>query len=109
MLSQNVQCAKQELQPVFREAAWSSELEEARGHLAVMGGSWLRFLSGAWRRSNRLVKSLCVSPGRASREEIVRALDQLISAQHAQRRIDERNAQGQEAFGSSWDRGAIYR
>ena len=101
---QNVQCAKQELQPVFREAAWSSELEEARGHLAVMGGSWLRFLSGAWRRSNRLVKSLCVSPGRASREEIVRALDQLISAQHAQRRIDERNAQGQEAFGSSWDR-----
>lgn len=99
-----IQQARQSLASIFGDSAWTTELEEARAHLAIMGGSWLRFLNGNWRRSNRLVQSLCVLPTRRSRDELLRALDQLISAQRALRQLAERDAQGREAFGTSWER-----
>lgn len=101
---ETIQNARKTLAPVFREPAWSTELEDARGHLAVMGSSWLRYLNGKWRRANRLVKTLCVSPKRQTRDEILQALDQLISAQGAQKHIAMRDVRGREALGASWER-----
>lgn len=98
---ERVQAAKASLSPVFRESAWSKELEDARTHLAMRGDSWLRFLSGDWRRSNRLVRSQLVSP-KLPADQMLASLDILLDAQGAQGKISDLNAQASEAFGSSW-------
>src|SRR5262249_12043600 len=66
------------------------------------GRSWLRFFNSGWRRSNRLLRSLCVAPESISHERLLQALDDLISAQHALKRIKDAEAQGLQAFGANW-------
>lgn len=98
---ERVQAAKASLSSVFRESAWSKDLEDARTHLAMRGDSWLRFLSGDWRRSNRLVRSQLVSP-KLPADQMLVSLDILLDAQGAQGKLSDLNAQAIEAFGSSW-------
>ncbi|WP_242102074.1 DUF3320 domain-containing protein [Lysobacter sp. M2-1] len=98
-----VQAGKRSLSGVFREAAWSQELEESRSYMATVGTSWLRVFNGHWRRSNRLVRSFLVNP-KLPADHILRSLDGLIDAQAAQRKIAERDGQGAEAFGTGWQR-----
>lgn len=98
---ESVQAAKASLSPVFRESAWSKDLEEARTHLAMRGGSWLRFLSGDWRRSNRLVRSQLISP-KLPADQMLASLDVLLDAQGAKGKLSDLNAQALEAFGASW-------
>ncbi|PPT84080.1 DNA helicase [Xanthomonas arboricola pv. zantedeschiae] len=103
---ETVQQAKATLASTFRESAWgkdSAELETARGHLATRGSSIFRFFSSDWRRSNQLIRSLLSSP-KLPAEEMLSALDVLLDAKSAQRKIAERDAQGLEAFGSNWQR-----
>lgn len=100
---EHVQRAKQELVAVFREPAWGKDWETARGHLATLGSSWLRIFNGNWRRANREVRGQLTNPKLAA-PEMLSALDELIAAQAAQRRIVERDAQGGEAFGMQWER-----
>lgn len=100
---EHVQRAKQELATVFREAAWGKDWESARGHLATLGSSWLRIFNGNWRRANREVRSQLTNP-KLLAPEMLGALDELVAAQAAQRRIVERDAQGNESFGMQWER-----
>lgn len=100
---EHVQRAKKDLGPVFRDAAWSKDWEGARGHLATLGSSWLRFFNGNWRRANREVRSQLVNP-KLPAPELLGWLDELTAGQAAQRKIIERDAQGREAFGMQWER-----
>lgn len=100
---EHVQRAKQDLAPVVREPAWGKDWETARGHLATLGSSWLRVFNGNWRRANREVRSQLANPKLAA-PDVLSALDELIAAQAAQRKIAERDAQGSEAFGTQWER-----
>lgn len=99
---EKVQRARSTLTSVFREGAWTTSLEETRSLIAMFGRSWLRFLNGSWRRSNRLLRSLCVTPDNIPQEQLLEALDDLISAQHALKRIKEAEPQGLQAFGVNW-------
>jgi len=98
-----VQSTRKELANVFRESAWSKDLEDARGQLASRSGSWLRFLSGEWRAANRLVRSQLSNP-KLPADQMLMSLDLLLDGQAALRRVRESDAQGFEAFGSSWER-----
>jgi len=101
-----VQQAKSNLSPVFRDAAWSkdsAELETARGQLAMRGTSLFRFLSGDWRRANQTVRTLLSNP-KLPAMDMLGSLDVLLDAKAAQRKVAEHDAQGQEAFGSNWQR-----
>ena len=100
---EHVQRARQDLAPTFREAAWGKDWEEARGHLATLGGSWLRIFNGKWRKSNREVRTQLTNP-KLPAAEMLTQLDELIDAQAAQRKVSERDAQGREAFGMQWER-----
>lgn len=100
---EHVQRARQALASFFREVAWGKDWEEARGHLATLGSSWLRVFNGNWRRANRDVRGQLTNPKLASRE-MLGQLDELIAAQAAQRKVAERDAQGREAFGMHWER-----
>ncbi len=98
-----MQRTKTNLANVFRESAWSKDLEDTRGQLASRSGSWLRFLSGEWRRANRTVRAQLSNP-KLPGDQMLTALDELLDGQAAQRRVQESDAQGVEAFGSNWER-----
>lgn len=103
---ETVQQAKSNLSPVFRDAAWSkdsAELEAARGQLAMRGTSLFRFLSGDWRRANQAIRTLLSNP-KLPALDMLGSLDVLLDAKAAQRKVAEHDAQGQEAFGSNWQR-----
>ncbi|MXV07490.1 MULTISPECIES: DUF3320 domain-containing protein [unclassified Xanthomonas] len=103
---ESVQQAKASLSTVFRDSAWNkdpAELEAARGQLAMRGTSLFRFLSGDWRRANQTIRTLLSNP-KLSALEMLGSLDVLLDAKAAQRKIAEHDSQGQEAFGSNWQR-----
>ncbi|KQR18028.1 MULTISPECIES: DUF3320 domain-containing protein [Xanthomonas] len=101
-----VQQAKSNLSTVFRDSAWSkdsAELEAARGQLAMRGTSLFRFLSGDWRRANQSIRALLSNP-KLPALDMLGSLDVLLDAKSAQRKIADHDAQGEEAFGSNWQR-----
>lgn len=100
---ERVQATKRSLANIFREAAWTQEMEEARSYLATLGGTWLRIFNGHWRRANRLVRSQLIDP-KLPADQVLGYLDELLNAQRAQRMIAERNGQAEEAFGTAWQR-----
>ncbi|MGO4551235.1 DUF3320 domain-containing protein [Lysobacter sp. 2RAF19] len=100
---EQVQQTKARLGGVFRDAAWSQNWEEARGYLATLGSSFLRFFNGKWRAANRKVRGQLLDPKLPATEALLH-LDDLIGAQAAQRKIAERDRQGDEAFGGGWQR-----
>lgn len=100
---QQVQLARRELSEVFRESAWSTDLEDARIQIASRSGSFFRFFSGEWRAANRLVRAQLRNP-KLPADQLLPALDKLLDAQAALRRVEEGNAQGEEAFGANWER-----
>ncbi|UAY76419.1 DUF3320 domain-containing protein [Pseudoxanthomonas sp. X-1] len=103
---ESVQQAKASLSTVFRDSAWNkdpAELEAARGQLAMRGTSLFRFLSGDWRRANQAIRTLLSNP-KLPASDMLGSLDVLLDAKAAQRKIAEHDAQGQEAFGSNWQR-----
>lgn len=100
---ERAQRAKKNLENVFRESAWSKDLDDTRGQLASRSGSLLRFLSGEWRRANRTVRAQLSNP-RLPGVQMLAALDELLDGQAALRRVQESDAQGVEAFGSNWER-----
>jgi very-short-patch-repair endonuclease len=103
---ETVQQAKGSLSTVFRDSAWNkdpAELEAARGQLAMRGTSMFRFLSADWRRANQTIRTLLSNP-KLPALDMLGSLDVLLDAKAAQRKIAEHDAQGQEAFGSNWQR-----
>ena len=97
------QTAKARAASAFRDSAWDQDLEGARAFLATLGGSWLRWLNGDWRRANRQVRGLLVNP-KLPADALLAALDELLAGQAARRRIADRDAQAAEAFGRAWQR-----
>lgn len=100
---ERVQNARTQTASAFRPSAWSKDMEDARGELASRSGSWLRFLSGQWRAANRAVRSQLTNP-KLPADQMLASLDQLLDGQAALQRVQESDAQGQEAFGSAWER-----
>ncbi|WP_223495536.1 DUF3320 domain-containing protein [Stenotrophomonas indicatrix] len=100
---QQFQTARRELSGVFRESAWSADLEDARLQIASRTGSFFRFVSGEWRAANRLVRAQLRNP-KLPADQLLPELDKLLDAQAALRRVEEGNAQGVEAFGANWER-----
>lgn len=97
------QAAKARVASVFRENAWDQDLEGARAFLATLGGSFLRWLNGDWRRANRQVRALLLNP-KLPAEAMLVELDELLAGQAARRRVGERDTQAGEAFGRVWQR-----
>ncbi|HEY0661305.1 MAG TPA: DUF3320 domain-containing protein [Lysobacter sp.] len=100
---ERVQSARKQVAGVFRDSAWLKDLETAREELASRSGSWLRFLSGQWRNANRSVRAQLTNP-KLPTDQMLAALDQLLDGQAAFQRVQQSDAQGIEAFGSSWER-----
>ena len=91
-----------ELGPVLAENAWSAETASIRDTIARLGGSWVRFFSGKYRRAMTELNGLYKEkPPREQKQQLM-ALDKLFSAQLARRKVSEESDLGQNACGSYW-------
>jgi very-short-patch-repair endonuclease len=96
--------ARADIKNTFNDTAWSTDVAEARRVLAAHGTGLFRRFSGAWRRADRLVRSLLAAPDMPALPQLLDQLDTLASAQRALVVLAELDAVGQEAFGSEWRR-----
>ena len=83
------------------DSAWEIDLSSERAALARHGDSFLRYLSGEWRRANRLVRSFLSRPDQ-SLEDTLTLLDALASGQAARKRIEADEDFGRAAFHDQW-------
>lgn len=93
--------ARAETENKLSEAAWTSDLANARQVLAAKGTSLTRFLSGEWRQANRLVVSLLRDPS-SSLAETLGLLDTLARGKAAAAHLQREDAFGRAAFGADW-------
>lgn len=83
------------------DAAWSLDLAEARAVLASHGSGLFRFLSGEWRRCNRLVRSV-LTRSDIPLDDVLSLLDSLAAGRKAMRAIETDEEFGRSAFGVDW-------
>ena len=83
------------------DSAWDVDLSSERAVLASHGEGILRYLSGEWRRANRLVRSFLARPDQSLGETLA-LLDALATGQAARRRIEEGEELGRAAFHDHW-------
>jgi very-short-patch-repair endonuclease len=93
---------KTELSPALAETAWSTETAPTRDAIAKLGGSWVRFFSGKYRRAVTELKSLYKEKPPREREQQLAVLDKLIAAQLARKKVSEGAELGQNALGAYW-------
>jgi len=90
-----------ELADKVTDAAWSTDLRQARSLLAGRGRSIFRFFSGQWRDANRLVRSVLTLPDQPL-PSTLDLLDKLSRAKTTKERIKTEYAFGRSAFGKDW-------
>ena len=94
--------AKKQLEGKVVDAAWGADVGQARIDLAAHGSSWLRFLSGAYRRAKGTLRGLCAGVPPKPLADRLALLDRLIEAQKAVKTIERDDALGRYAFGDRW-------
>lgn len=88
----------------FNEAAWSTEVQTLRQHIAIHGPSWLRGLKGEWRRASALFNSILLVPPPKSVAAQLELLDGLAAGQKAAAQVARDEQLGAKAFGLRWRR-----
>ncbi len=96
-----LEAAREQVGNHLNDGAWEMDCGPVRQALASHGTSVFRFLSGDWRKANRVVKSLLRSPELPA-EEVIPLLDAVIRGQRCLRLIQQGEALGRSAFGSRW-------
>ncbi len=93
--------AKQFVGQQASDAAWRTDLSEARQVLAEFGESFLRFFSGSWRQANRFVNSFLTNAKSPLQHKLL-LLDELQRGKNANARIDQEKEFGSNIFGPEW-------
>lgn len=96
-----LQSAKAALDGKLTESAWEADLSPSRATLASHGSGLFRFLSGEWRRANRLVRTYLCQPDQPLTQTLAQ-LDQLQKGRAARAEVQRDDSLGREAFGAPW-------
>jgi very-short-patch-repair endonuclease len=96
--------ARSDLSGVMADAAWDTDVKQARQNIATYGAGWLRWLNGDYKKADSLFRSILAKPAPKSLDERLKLLDQLIAAQKAAAELARDEALGREAFGTYWRR-----
>ncbi|MDQ0507346.1 DUF3320 domain-containing protein [Xanthobacter agilis] len=97
----NLEQARADVGTGLLETAWATDLSAARTSLAAHGEGFFKVFSGAWRQSNRLVRSMLSTPDQPLADTL-RQLDALARGQVAKRMIEDGDDLGRKAFASAW-------
>ncbi|NKL79039.1 DUF3320 domain-containing protein [Rhizobium leguminosarum] len=90
---------KTELTGKVSDQAWDMDLTAARTAVAIHGQRALKFLSGDWRRSKALLRTVM---SETNPSEMVRLLDFLQKGKAARAAIKDGDSLGRGAFGADW-------
>ncbi|WP_414814764.1 DUF3320 domain-containing protein [Rhizobium sp. IY2] len=90
---------KAELTGKVSDQAWDMDLTAARTAVAIHGQRTLKFLSGDWRRSKALLRTVM---SETNPSEMVRLLDLLQKGKAARAAIKDGDSLGRGAFGADW-------
>jgi very-short-patch-repair endonuclease len=93
--------ARSEIGDRVSDAAWTTDLANARQVLATKGSGLLRYLSGDWRQANRLVASVLKDPN-SPLPVTLSLLDALARGRAAAEQVAREDAFGRSAFGADW-------
>lgn len=96
-----LESARERTAGLLVDSAWETDLTAERAVLAGHGDGMFRFLSGEWRRANRMVRSFLSQPDQPL-EETLALLDALASGRSARARIEAGDELGSSAFGDHW-------
>ena len=95
-----VELARREVGALLTDAAWTTDVAEARRALAKHTGLMKR-LNGSWRRASALMKSVLRNP-EGPLSEVLACLDALTRGQAALRAVANGDGFGRSAFGAGW-------
>lgn len=95
---------RQDLSGVVSDAAWDTDVKQARQSIAAYGEGWFRWLNGDYKKADALFRSILAKPAPKSLAERLALLDRLIAAQKAAAELMREEALGHEAFGRQWRR-----
>ncbi|GLS19466.1 hypothetical protein GCM10007874_24830 [Labrys miyagiensis] len=87
---------------LFRQQAWSADLQPVRAEFAARGASWFRFLSGSYRSAKTQLKAVLAIEMPGELTERLALLDGMVAAQDERRRFEALAPLGARAFGSRW-------
>ncbi|WP_253380939.1 DUF3320 domain-containing protein [unidentified bacterial endosymbiont] len=90
----------QKIDPHISDAVWDTELTQIRHNLAIHTGVF-KIMSGEWRRSHALVRTLIRDSSQPVQQQI-ELLDNVIQAQTLRKKIANSSEFGASAFGSHW-------
>ncbi len=93
---------RKELDPLLVDGTWDRDLEAVRTSIAARASSWLRFLSGDYRRALVTARAAFRNPMPAPNEGGLALLDRVVEGQRLRRRVRSSASLGIEAFGSLW-------
>jgi len=97
----SLETARGSIGDALTDAAWETDVGDARRVLASHGTGFMRLFSGEWRSANRLVRSVLSSP-KMPFDEVIPLLDALMRGRKALATIEAESTFGREAFGSDW-------
>lgn len=103
-LAEAVQCleaARHAIGGRLTEAAWSMDLAASRATLASHGTGFFKMFSSEWRKTNRLVRTVLLSPDQGL-DETLAQLDALSQGQAARSALLADESFGRSAFGGDW-------
>lgn len=93
---------RMELERSVSAAAWNTDLTMVRQHIAMHGGSLFRFLSGEYRRSLALFRSVLAGADPKILPDRLKLIDQVIAGRKASQDLATNDSLGKEAFGLAW-------
>ena len=91
-----------EYEPILLPEAWDADILEVRQILRTMGRKFWRFLSGDFRRANKMLDSLCRTELDRDVERRIDLVERILESQRLRRRIEELFAHVGGIFGSRW-------
>ncbi len=94
--------ARAELAERVTDAAFDSDLREARGVIAAHGGSLLRFLRSDYRRAIASLRSVVRGALPSGRDARLAIVDAILDARRHRDALASGDAAGRQAFGERW-------
>ncbi len=102
---QRLAAAREQLDGVFVDAAWTTEVQPVRCDLAAYGRSFFRFLRSGYRHAATQFRGILVDAPPKDIDACLKLLDDLIEGQQADRFFDDTpdtDELGRNAFGTFW-------
>ncbi|MEZ6088578.1 MAG: DUF4011 domain-containing protein [Pirellulaceae bacterium] len=100
--ARSILLAKDKLKDRVSDAAWDTDVAEARQAYSLYGESFFRMFRSSYRNARRLLKGLLTGPQPDAFADRMEILELLYGYQKAKKDLGESDTLGEQAFGRFW-------